>query len=101
MTRAYKNVIFRNKIMYSDDFGLRNPGIQKQNSGKGATSIVEHVIKEYQVLHQEYYESRRSINHSIGRTHSRRTPSGNCKHRFGHHIHHLSAKRGIPLCPKI
>ena len=33
MSRAYQNIIFRNKIWHSDDFGLRNFVIQKQNSG--------------------------------------------------------------------
>ena len=30
MTRAYKNVIFRNKNRDSDGFGLRNPVIQEK-----------------------------------------------------------------------
>ena len=32
MAQVYKNVIFRNKIPHSDEFGLRSPFIQKQKA---------------------------------------------------------------------
>ena len=48
MAHVYtKNVIFRNELWHCDDFGLRNPVVQKIFQPKRATSIVERVTRYF------------------------------------------------------